>query len=72
MPRLPHCGHSTLIGKKKLKWRDIGYVLGKGHQKDRVEARYLVCYLASNKPGISITDLAKTFGITDADVSYAV
>ncbi len=46
--------------------------MGKGRQKDRVEARDLVCYWASNKLGISITDLAKTFGMTDADVGYAV
>ncbi len=72
MPRLPHFGHSTLIGKNKRKWRDIGYVLGKESQKDRVRARDIVCYWASNILGISITDLAKTFGMTDADVSYAV
>ncbi len=72
MPRLPHCGQSTLIGKKKRKWHDIGCLFRKGRQKDRVEARDLVCYWASNILGISITDLAKTFGMTDADVSYAV
>ncbi len=51
---------------------DRKYILGKGRQKDRVEARDLVCYWASNKLMISITDLAKTFGMTAAGASYAV
>ena len=51
---------------------DRKYILGKGRQKDRVEARDLVCYWASNELGISITDLAKTFGMTVAGASYAV
>ncbi len=51
---------------------DRKYILGKGRQKDRVEARDLVCYWASNELGVSITDLAKTFGMTAAGASYAV
>ena len=62
-------GHSGIPTLYRL---DRKYILGKGRQKDRVEARDLVCYWASNELGVSITDLAKTFGMTAAGASYAV
>ena len=51
---------------------DKRYILGKGHQKDRVEARDLACYWATHELGISITDLARKLGMTASGAGYAV
>ena len=48
------------------------YITGRGRQKDRVQARDLVCYWCSVELGMSMAELAKRFGITLAAVSYAV
>ena len=48
------------------------YITGKGRQKDRVQARDLVCYWCAIELGISMADLAKRLGITLSAVSYAV
>ena len=48
------------------------YITGKGRQKDRVQARDLVCYWSATEIGISMADLAKRLGITLSAVSYAV
>ena len=48
------------------------YITGKGRQKDRVQARDLVCYWSAIELGISMADLAKRLGITLSAVSYAV
>ncbi len=44
--------------------------MGKGRQKDRVEARDLVCYWAANELGISITGLARKFKMSASGASY--
>ena len=48
------------------------YITGKGRQKDRSQARDLVCYWCSTELGLPVVDLAKKFNITSAAVSYAV
>jgi len=48
------------------------YITERGRQKDRVQARDLVCYWSAIELGISMADLARRFGITLAAVSYAV
>lgn len=48
------------------------YITGKGRQKDRVEARDLLCYWCSKELGIPMVALAKRFGMTVSAVSYAV
>ena len=48
------------------------YITGKGRQKNRVQARDLVCYWSAIELGISMADLAKRLGITLSAVSYAV
>lgn len=51
---------------------DGPYILSKGKQKRRVEARSLVCYWAAREIGLSLTELAKTIGISPSAVSYAI
>ncbi len=46
--------------------------MGKGRQKDRVEAMDLVCYWVANELGISITGLARKFKMSASGASYAV
>ena len=48
------------------------YITGRGRQKDRVQARDLVCYWSAIKLGISMADLTRRLEITLAAVSYAV
>lgn len=48
------------------------YILSKGKQKRRVEARNLVCYWAVRELGISLTEIAKVVGIYPSAVSYAI
>ena len=48
------------------------YITGKGHQKDRSQARDLICYWCSVDLSLPMADLAKKFNITPAAVSYAV
>ena len=48
------------------------YITGRGRQKDRVEARDLLCYWCSIELGIPMADLAKRLGMTISAVSYAV
>lgn len=47
------------------------YIIGKGRQKKRVQARDLLCYWSAAELGISMVDLARKFDITPAAVSYA-
>ena len=51
---------------------DKAYITGRGRQKDRVQARDLVCYWAVNGLGIPMVDLARKFDMTPAAVCYAV
>ena len=51
---------------------DKDYITGRGRQKDRVQARDLVCYWAVNGLGIPMVDLARKFVMTPAAVCYAV
>ena len=51
---------------------DRNYIIGKGRQKRRVEARDLLCYWAVNELGMSQTDLAVRLGMSTAGVGYAV
>jgi putative transposase len=48
------------------------YITRRGRQKDRVEARDLLCYWCAKELGIPMVDLAKRFGMTISAVSYAV
>ena len=48
------------------------YITGRGRQKDRVQARDLLCYWPVVELGMSMVDLARKFDITPAAVSYAV
>jgi putative transposase len=48
------------------------YITGRGRQKDRVQARDLLCYWAVAELGTPMVDLARKFDITPAAVSYAV
>ncbi len=48
------------------------YITGKGRQKDRVEARDLVCYWCSVKIGMPMSELSRKLDLTLAAVSYAV
>jgi len=48
------------------------YITGRGRQKDRVQARDLLCYWTVVELGMSMVDLARKFDITPAAVSYAV
>jgi putative transposase len=48
------------------------YVTVRGRQKDRVQARDLLCYWAVVELGMPMVDLARKFDITPAAVSYAV
>jgi hypothetical protein len=51
---------------------DKDYITGKGRQKDRVQARGLVCYWAVIRLRIPMVDLARKFDMTPAAVRYAV
>ena len=51
---------------------DMEYITGKGRQKDRVEARDLVCYWCASKLGMPMAELARRLNLTLAAVSYAV
>ena len=48
------------------------YITGRGRQKDRVEARDLLCYWSAMAVGIPMVDLAKKLDMTISAVSYAV
>ena len=48
------------------------YITGKGRQRDRVQARDLLCYWAARDLGIPMVDLAKKLDMTLAAISYAV
>ena len=48
------------------------YITAKGRQKDRVQARDLVCYWSTVELGIYMANLSERLGITIAAVSYAV
>jgi len=48
------------------------YITGRGRQKDRVQARDLLCYWTVVELGMPMVDLARKFDITPAAVSYAV
>jgi len=48
------------------------YITRRGRQKDRVEARDLLCYWSTMAVGIPMVDLAKKLDMTISAVSYAV
>jgi len=48
------------------------YITGKGRQKDRVQARDLLCYWCYINLGISMAELAKKLNLTPTAVSFAV
>ena len=57
---------SALLGLEKE------YIVGKGRQKERVQARDLVCFWCVRDLGVSMADLSKRFGFSQAAVGYAV
>jgi len=61
------CDHvGELLGMKP---EDI---LGKGREKKRVEVRSILCYLATERLGISQTALSERLGLTQLAASQAV
>jgi len=48
------------------------YVLSKGRQRKKVDARSLFCYWGVRELGMSLTELARYFGMSPSAVSYAV
>jgi len=73
--KLKSCGFNfeKVVDRVSLLFRlEKDYITGKGRQKDRVQARDLVCYWSTIELGISMADLAKRLGITLSAVSYAV
>ena len=48
------------------------YITARGRQKERVEARDLLCYWSAIELGIPMVDLAKRLEMTLSGVSYAV
>lgn len=51
---------------------DPAYIFSRNRRKDRVEARSLLCYWANRELGMSLTDLARSFGMSPTGVGYAV
>jgi hypothetical protein len=51
---------------------EIQDIFSRGKQKRKVKARSLFCYWASRELGISITELARSLGITVTAVGYSV
>jgi len=51
---------------------DRRYVLSRGRQRQRVEARSLLCYWAVRELGMTLTELARFFGMSPSAVGYSV
>ncbi len=51
---------------------DKDYIIGRGGQRARVQARDLLCYWTVIELGMPMVDLARKFAITPAAISYAV
>ena len=51
---------------------EMDYITRRGRQKERVEARDLLCYWSAMELGISMANLAKRLDMTISAVSYAV
>ena len=51
---------------------DPSYILSRGRQSRRVDARSLVCYWAVRELGMTLTELAKVPAMCPSAVSYAV
>ncbi|MDI6775781.1 MAG: transposase [Syntrophales bacterium] len=51
---------------------DVGEVLARGRQQQRVNARSLFCFWAVRELGISLADLARRLGMSPPGVGYAV
>lgn len=49
-----------------------GLLLSKGRQRAQVEARSLLCHWAVRELGMTVTELARVFGMTPSAVTYAV
>ncbi len=51
---------------------ESSYILSKGRQRKKVDARSLLCYWVVRELGMSLTELARYFGMTPSAVDYAV
>jgi chromosomal replication initiation ATPase DnaA len=51
---------------------DPRYILSRGRQRRRVDARSLVCYWAVRELGMALTHLARDLAMSPSAVSYAV
>jgi len=51
---------------------DPRYILSRGRQSRRVDARSLLCYWAVREVGMSLTELARVLEMSPSSVSYAV
>lgn len=51
---------------------DPRYILSRGRQSRRVDARSLVCYWAVRELGMALTELARNFAMSPSAISYAV
>jgi putative transposase len=47
-------------------------VFSKGRQREKVNARSLLCYWAVRELGISLSDMGRHFGMSVPGVGYAV
>jgi len=51
---------------------DPRYILSRGRQSRRVDARSLLCYWAVRELGMALTELARVLAMSPSAVSYAV
>jgi hypothetical protein len=51
---------------------EASYILIKGAERRRVEARSLLCYWAVKELGMTVTQLAKRFEMRPSSITYAV
>jgi len=51
---------------------ESSYILSKGRQRKKVDARSLLCYWMVRELGMSLTELASYFGMSPSAVGYAV
>jgi hypothetical protein len=47
-------------------------ITGKGRNKDRIDARDVLCYWSAMELGIAMAELAKTLDLTPAAIRYVV
>ena len=66
-----YSGHNVIVGKQKVEWQDVNKVLWMFNSKGS-SARSLLCYWAVRELGMSLTDLAREFEMSAAEIGYEV